>query len=128
MSKINDSMQPGVHFFICPGCNCAHWFSTSGFTPSQALTDTVPKGPVWTWNGDREKPTIRASILTKHVKNPPGDPSTWVFENNKAVGCKKIICHSFITDGKIQYLPDSNHELSGQTVELPDWDQKDQED
>lgn len=121
MSKINDSMQKGVYFFLCPACACAHWFSTSGFTPAQALDATVPKGPKWTWNEDREKPTIRASILVKHTKNPPGDPDTWKFVNNKAVDCKHIVCHSFITDGKIQFMPDSNHELSGQTVDLEDW-------
>jgi hypothetical protein len=31
-------------------------------------------------------------------------------------------CHSFVTDGKIQFLPDCYHSLKGQTVELPEWD------
>lgn len=31
-------------------------------------------------------------------------------------------CHSFITDGKIQYLSDCFHELAGQTVDLPEID------
>jgi hypothetical protein len=30
------------------------------------------------------------------------------------------LCHSLITDGKIRYLSDSNHQLSGKEVELPD--------
>lgn len=29
-------------------------------------------------------------------------------------------CHSFIKDGKMQFLADSTHELSGKTVELFD--------
>lgn len=30
------------------------------------------------------------------------------------------VCHSFVTDGKIQYLGDCTHALAGQTVELPE--------
>ena len=30
-------------------------------------------------------------------------------------------CHSFIRDGKIQYLNDCTHEFAGKTVELPDY-------
>ena len=114
--KIHNSNQEGVHIFYCPGCRCGHWFSTTGNTPNNTNT-----GPKWTWNGDREKPTVRASILVRRFQNPPGDPSKWTFENGKAVGGKNIICHSFITDGKIQFLNDCTHDLKGQTVDLPDF-------
>ena len=30
------------------------------------------------------------------------------------------VCHSFVTDGRIQFLADSNHALAGQTVDLPE--------
>jgi len=30
------------------------------------------------------------------------------------------ICHSFIRDGKIQFLGDCTHALAGQTVDLPE--------
>ena len=30
-------------------------------------------------------------------------------------------CHSFVTDGRIQFLTDSTHTLAGQTVPLPAW-------
>lgn len=30
-------------------------------------------------------------------------------------------CHSFVTDGRIQFLGDCTHSLAGQTVDLPDW-------
>ncbi len=53
----------------------------------------------WQSNGDSEKPTITPSIL--------------------AMG--QIRCHSYITDGKIQFLADSEHPFKGQTVELPEW-------
>lgn len=50
----------------------------------------------WSWNGDADKPTFHPSL------NYPGK------------------CHSFIREGKIQYLNDCSHDLRGQTVELPD--------
>jgi hypothetical protein len=31
-----------------------------------------------------------------------------------------------ITDGKINFMSDSNHALSGKTVDLPDWDEDDE--
>src|SRR4051794_23121084 len=62
----------------------------------------------WAFNGDREKPTFRASLLIPHHDSPEG--------------YKPILrCHSFVTDGKIEFLGDSEHELKGQTVELPDF-------
>jgi hypothetical protein len=30
-------------------------------------------------------------------------------------------CHSFVREGKIEYLGDCEHYLQGQTVELPEW-------
>jgi hypothetical protein len=59
--------------------------------------------PRWTWNSSMDAPTFTPSLLC----NPDHPPSR---------------CHSFITDGKIQFLGDSYHSLAGQTVELPDWD------
>lgn len=35
----------------------------------------------------------------------------------------KNVCHSFIKDGKIQFLGDCTHALANQTVDLPDWEQ-----
>lgn len=32
------------------------------------------------------------------------------------------ICHSFITDGEIQFLNDCTHKLAGHTVDLLEWD------
>ena len=33
--------------------------------------------------------------------------------------CVEVRCHSFVTDGRIQFLSDSTHVLAGQTVDLP---------
>lgn len=56
----------------------------------------------WKFNGDYERPTFTPSLLIQYADQK--------------------ICHSFVTDGKIQYLSDCTHELAGQTVEIPDWD------
>jgi len=57
--------------------------------------------PVWQWNGDLNKPTFSPSLLVN---------GTWAEKR----------CHSFIRDGKIQFLGDCFHHLKGQTVEPPE--------
>lgn len=54
----------------------------------------------WSFNGDYfDKPTVTPSLLVTN-----GNP--------------EYRCHSFITDGKIQFLDDCSHSLKGQTIEL----------
>lgn len=60
----------------------------------------------WTFNGNLEQPTFQPSLLYTRGHHP--DPPD--------------VCHIFMTDGKIQYLSDCTHELAGQTVEVPDWE------
>lgn len=56
----------------------------------------------WGFNGDYDKPTFTPSVLvTMH-------------------GNSSYRCHSFVTDGKIQFLSDCSHELAGQTIALED--------
>ena len=62
----------------------------------------APDGAGWNWNGSLDRPTFTPSLLVNH-----GSESQ---------------CHSFVTDGKIQFLGDCRHKLAGQTVDLPDWD------
>lgn len=57
----------------------------------------------WKWNGSLDKPTFTPSLLV------------WGNDESRR-------CHSYVTDGKIQFLNDSFHGLKGQTVDLPDWD------
>ena len=60
-------------------------------------------GESWQFNKDYESPTVSPSLLvTNHKKN--------------------YRCHSFIREGKIQFLNDCTHKLAGQTVDLPDYD------
>lgn len=61
--------------------------------------------PRWTWNGRLDHPTFTPSILVQG-------------------GLDNMVCHSFVTDGKIQYLGDSTHYLAGKTVDLMVWPPK----
>lgn len=83
-------------FFECPGCGVVH-----GVTVGEG------SDPRWDWNGNVNKPTFTPSILVRY---------TWGVERTP------VVCHSFVTDGRIQFLADCTHELAGQTVDIPVWD------
>lgn len=78
-------------------------------------------GPMWTFNGDEEKPTLSPSILVRGTK-PISDQEAERIMRGENIEPIPIVCHSFVTDGKIQFLTDSTHALAGQTVELPEAD------
>lgn len=59
--------------------------------------------PRWTWNGSMDQPTFSPSLLCNQHD-------------------EKSRCHSFVRDGKIEFLSDCHHELAGKTVEIPDWE------
>ena len=90
--------------FECPGCECQH----AVYVTRPILADGTPVAEVsvWGWNSSLERPTFTPSILV--------NGRVEVF--NPAVPR----CHSFVTDGRIQFLADSTHRLSGQTVDLPE--------
>lgn len=85
------------HMIHCPACKCGHLFNNAEH-PTKG-------GASWTFNGNTEKPTFTPSMLI-----------TW---ENPWRGSKDV-CHSYVTDGKIQFLPDCTHALAGQTVDLED--------
>jgi len=102
--------------FHCPGCEEGHMLNIAG------------DHPVWGWNGSLEAPTFTPSILVRsghYAKSEPGP--CWCTYNaehpDNPSGFKCHVCHSFVTDGKIQFLSDSTHKLAGQTVDLLDWDE-----
>lgn len=84
--------------FHCPGCKRGHGVPVDG-----------SRG--WVWNQSLEKPTLSPSILVTYNGSDAG-----------VDGAPPAVCHSFVTDGRIQFLSDCTHELAGQTVDLPDWD------
>lgn len=79
-----------MYYFHCPGCGFGHPFHVQSKIHC-----------VWDWNGSLERPTFR--------------PSLGVFMTEPSMRC-----HSFVTDGKIEFLGDSFHHLKGQTLEMLD--------
>lgn len=113
MPKVQPTSD-GKFLFFCPGCKCGHWFKTT------------PPEPQWTFNGDMEKPTVRASILVKSKRYPSGGEFPTDEEYDRmmkegSIGMVNWVCHSFVTDGNIQFLDDCTHELKGKTVPLEDF-------
>lgn len=78
--------------FYCPGCKEPH--------------NVRVEGPhSWQWNGDMVKPTFNPSV---NVTMDLAD--------------RTQVCHFFVRDGRIEYLGDCWHDLKGQTVEMPAWE------
>lgn len=100
--KIDNTV--GQYFFECPGCGELHavWTTDEGYPH-----------PIWSFNGDIDKPTVRASILVKYPATPEATDEFKEWRTER-------ICHSFITDGKIEFLSDCWHSLAGQIVEIPE--------
>jgi hypothetical protein len=100
------TLSDGKVAFYCKGCKCYH-----------AISIEEDKHPTWSFNGDYEKPTFNPSILVQY-RYPKG----YTNENPAPVGYDgefvDNICHSFIVDGKIQYLSDCTHQFAGITLEL----------
>lgn len=99
------SVEGGRVSFRCPGCGEVHMI-TVGDGP----------GPRWGYNGDPDRPTFTPSILVTWSE-PSDDPDEFD-DTSKDI---KHVCHSFVTDGQIQFLGDCTHALAGQTVDLPNW-------
>lgn len=86
--------------FSCPGCNAIHQVKI--------------RGPhAWGYNDDAEAPTFTPSILVTWPANPEAIEAFKEWRTERR-------CHSFVTDGQIQFLGDCTHALAGQTVTLPD--------
>ena len=89
----------------CPGCEKTEpEVEPFGGLHMLPVTGDKEKRPTWDWNGDLELVTLQPSILTKYGETE--------------------VCHSFLTNGIWNFLPDSTHKLAGQKVpmvELPWW-------
>lgn len=100
--------------FWCPGCGEFHTLNIG------------PGSPSWKFNGDYDKPTFQPSVLIRSghfvAGHKPGVDSCWCTYNAEHPDDPSpytcTACHSFVTDGNIQFLSDSTHKLSGQTVPL----------
>lgn len=77
----------------CPGCDEPHMVDVKR----------------WEWNGSLTAPTLAPSILVRRRAKPVRpEPQT--------------VCHSFVRDGKMQFLSDCTHTLAGKMVQIGEWE------
>ncbi len=79
--------------FWCAGCERHHSLPVNHSNPAHN----------WTMSGPPEAPTFRPSLLCRWTEGEEQKPK---------------VCHSFVTDGQIQYLSDCTHALAGQTLKV----------
>lgn len=111
----SDGKQYGIRI-DCPGCALIRErgskmvvLPVTWIAPGHVQAQDVNQAPHWGFNGDFERPTFTPSILSR-----------WEEWQGEGVPPKQHICHSFVTDGRIQFLADCTHALAGQTVDLPE--------
>ena len=100
------SIEGGRVAFMCPGCKAMHHVIVDG-----------SRG--WTWNQSGDAPTFNPSVLVRGTV-PITDQEHEIIMGDGTVNPKPLVCHSFVTDGRIRFLNDCTHDLAGQTVDLPD--------
>jgi hypothetical protein len=84
-----------------------HWCEACGHVHGVRIDDgPLTESPKWTWDGDREKPTLSPSVL-----NFTTDPDT---------GARETLCHYHLKAGIIEYCADNPHALNGKSVPLVD--------
>lgn len=123
LSPILRSLEGGLLAFWCPGCDEVH---------AVKVREGAAAGPSWTWNGNVDAPTFQPSILIRsgHYAShyEAGKHECWCTYDAAEIAAGRLpsgfscsVCHSFVTDGQIQFLGDCTHKLAGQTVPLPAW-------
>lgn len=120
------SLAGGRVAFWCPGCHEAHQITVRA--------DANQQGPRWSYNGNPEAPMFSPSVLVRAVRIDGGDAEVDRIldeyklpeDRERMLADKRIntVCHSFVTDGQIQFLGDCTHALAGKTVPLPDFNEK----
>ena len=116
LSRCLAQAYPGALTFFCPGCEAPHTVQI-GEGP----------GPRWGFNNDLERPTFTPSVLVTWTQwEPPATAPEIAAKIELGLIVQTEVakaCHSFITDGRIQYLGDCTHPLAGQTLDLPNWEE-----
>lgn len=97
--------------FWCPGCEEMHVISVA------------PGG--WTFNGDYDRPTFSPSVLVSGRRATKRGKQQWrewcdagAQKPAPELESEDMRCHTFVRDGRIEFLSDCLHALAGQTVPL----------
>ena len=124
-SKILRNATDGRLTWWCPGCNGPHQVSVG-----------VGPGPRWGYNGNAEAPTFTPSVLVtweepanlhdrealeRDIAESNARRAAGMTGDALKVPLAHKACHSFVVDGRMQFLGDCTHSLAGQTVPIPEW-------
>lgn len=90
--------------FVCQGCDERHVVPVDG-----------PRA--WGWNGNIDRPTLTPSILITGKRRITDDEYRRILAGEQ-LEIPGRVCHTFVTDGRIQFLGDCTHALAGQTADL----------
>lgn len=90
----------------CPGCDSAHMVRVAG-------PGGMGAGPKWDFNDNFDMPTIAPSILVTYPANPDADDDFAEWRQERK-------CHSYVRNGRIEFLSDCTHALASKTVDLPE--------
>jgi hypothetical protein len=95
VGRITNANETEVSYlFDCPACGIGH---------SCRIGAQQPGLPLWSFNGNLDAPTFHPSLVVRWTRRE-----------------LSVLCHSFIRDGRMQFLSDCTHEFAGRTVEIPD--------
>jgi hypothetical protein len=113
LSKKFRSIAGGKIGYWCQGCDMLHMVRVGAGV-----------GPKWNWNGDLEKPTFTPSVLVTWEQGEPPATTPEIREKIRSGEITQVkvpkICHTFITNGMVQFLGDCTHQYAGRTLPLPD--------
>lgn len=84
-----------VMVLYCPGCEICHHIH---------VDKPGDNGASWGWDKNVEKPTFTPSILVRY--------------NFSLDEANNVVCHSFIRNGRWEFLGDCTHALKNQTVDM----------
>ncbi len=102
MAKVERMTMHGERHVLyaldCPACKVSHAIRTACQDDGAQVLD---------FNGDLDKPTFYPAVLAPSIDEATGQP---------------IICHFYVTAGRIRYLPDCTHDQAGKEIELPNLD------
>lgn len=100
VKRVTQFGRPAI-MFICPGCEIPHVIPVR---PDDAIPDGDPRA-TWRFNGSLDRPTLDPSVDVTFPR---------IKENQRVMGK----CHFNLTNGRIHFFGDSDHKLTGASVDL----------
>lgn len=106
LGKYLRTLEGGLLAFWCPGCDESHQIKVQ-----------LPNA--WHYNGNPDAPTFTPSVLVTGIQWATGE--YFHRPTHKVEAGQKTVCHTFVRDGRIEFLNDCTHHLVGQTVPMAEW-------